>query len=67
LEVFKEGVLYILLVDRRNNFRGAPNDYVELELPVLVRFVRFLNIHTPMPHLAISDIRIFGTGTGRIP
>jgi hypothetical protein len=56
-----------VLVDRRNNFRDVPNDYVELERPVETRYVRFHNILAPMKNLAISDLRIFGSGMGKPP
>jgi hypothetical protein len=55
------------LVDRRNSFRDVPNDYVELGSPQTVRYVRFRNIHAPTPNLAISDLRVFGTGQGKAP
>jgi hypothetical protein len=62
-----DGKTWEMLVNRKNNFMDVPNDYVELEKPVLVRYVRYKNIHVPMRNLAISDIRIFGQGTGNPP
>ena len=55
------------LVDRKNSFKDVPNDYVELGSPQTVRYVRFRNIHAPTPNLAISDLRVFGTGQGKAP
>lgn len=55
------------LVDRKNNFRDVSNDYVELEKPILARYIRFNNISAPMRNLAISDLRIFGSGLGKPP
>ena len=62
-----DGNIWEVLIDRSNNYRDVPNDYVELAVPARVRYVRFNNIHVPTPELAISDLRIFGTGEGKIP
>jgi hypothetical protein len=67
IEGSSDGVNWKLLVNRKNNFRDVPNDYVELGKPVETRYIRFKNIHTPMRNLAISDLRIFGQGTGNPP
>src|SRR6185312_8881834 len=39
---------WITLVDRKNNFRDVPNDYVELGIPQTIRYIRYENIHVPM-------------------
>ena len=62
-----DGKVWDILVNRRKNFKDVPNDYIELEEPKVVRYVRFKNIHAPMPNLAISDLRVFGQGTGQAP
>jgi len=58
---------WVTLVDRHNNFRDVPNDYVELSTPQTVRYIRYKNIHIPTPNLAISDLRVFGVGEGKPP
>ena len=55
------------LVDKSNNTKDVPNDYVVLDKEVETRYVRFQNIHTPTPYLSISDLRIFGKGKGKAP
>jgi hypothetical protein len=40
---------------------------MELPTPVKLRYIRYQNIKTPMPHLSISDIRIFGKGSAKPP
>jgi hypothetical protein len=45
----------------------VPNDYVELRKPLGVQYIRFKNIHVPTPHLALSDLRVFGTGSSKPP
>lgn len=56
-----------LVADNTNEKRDRPNAYEELAKPIKARYVKFENIHVPMPNLAISDIRIFGNGSGKSP
>ena len=62
-----DGINRTRLVNRSNSFKDTPHDYVELETPARVRYVRYKNIHVPTPHLSISAIRIFGLGEGKAP
>ena len=62
-----DGQNWFILVDRSNSYRDTPNDYVELSVPQTARYVRYENSHVPMPNLAISDIRVFGKGSGKTP
>ena len=55
------------LIDKKNNFRDVPNDYVELATPVTTRYVRYKNIQVPTPFLSISGLRVFGIGSGKAP
>lgn len=55
------------LVDRSNSFKDVPNDYVELGEPRTVRYIRYRNLHVPTPHLALSDLRLFGVANGKAP
>ncbi len=67
LEGSLDGENWITLVDKKNSYNDTPNDYVELAVPELVRYIRYRNIHVPMPNLSISDIRVFGKGQGKAP
>jgi len=62
-----DGETWEVLIDKRRSFQDTPNDYVVLEEPKKVRYVRYKNLHVPTPHLAISGIRVFGKGTGKKP
>lgn len=62
-----DGKSWITIVDRKNNFKDVPNDYIELAAPQTVRYIRYNNIHVPTPYLSISDFRIFGIGQGKVP
>jgi len=67
VEGSSDGSHWHMLINKSESFRDTPNDYVELAQPEKVRYVRFTNIAVPTPHLAISDIRIFGLGEGKKP
>lgn len=58
---------WIVLVNRSKSFKDTPNDYVQLEAPKRIRYIRYRNIEVPTPNLAISELRIFGTGEGKKP
>ena len=62
-----DGKNWTKIVDNTNEKRDRPNAYEELAKPVRARYIKFENVHVPMPNLAISDIRVFGKGTGKAP
>ena len=47
--------------------RDRPNAYFELEAPARARYVRYVHGHVGAAHLAISDLRVFGTAGGAAP
>ncbi len=55
------------LADRSDSYKDVPNDYVELAAPATIRYIRYRNIHVPTLHLAISGLRVFGKGYGKVP
>ncbi|WP_257670720.1 family 43 glycosylhydrolase [Parapedobacter tibetensis] len=67
IEGSEDGAAWRTLVNRQNNYKDVPNDYVELDRPEKVRYVRYRNIHVPTPNLSISGLRIFGIGEGKKP
>lgn len=62
-----DGRNWTMIIDKSRAFRDVPNDYVELPDPVNTRYIRFTNIHVPTPHLSVSEIRVFGKGSGKAP
>ena len=62
-----DGQSWTTIVDRSRNYKDVPNDYVQVDCPTRARFVRYRNIEVPTPHLAISDLRIFGLGEWKKP
>ncbi|WP_207509649.1 family 43 glycosylhydrolase [Telluribacter humicola] len=47
--------------------RDRPCAYVELPQAVRARYIRYEHVHVGAPKLAISDMRVFGKGAGKVP
>ncbi len=47
--------------------RDRPNAYFELPAPVRARYIRYVHDHVGGAHLAISDMRVFGSAGGPAP
>lgn len=62
-----DGKNWFSLIDRKKSFKDVPNDYVELENPQKARFIKYNNVHVSTPNLAISGLRVFGKGEGKMP
>ena len=63
-----DGTKWDLISDNTNEpHRDRPNAYVELPKPLKARYIKYENVHVPMRNLAVSDIRIFGNGSGKSP
>ena len=62
-----DGINWEILVDKSNNRKDVPHDYIELEKPVKTRFLKLENIHIPTGKFAISGFRVFGSGNGDKP
>lgn len=62
-----DGKNWSLLVDKSDNDRDVPHDYLELLKPVNTRYLRIENIHMPTGSFALSDFRVFGFGRGQLP
>jgi hypothetical protein len=62
-----DGKKWTLLVDKSQNKKDVPHDYVELPSPVKTRFIRLENLHMPTGKFAISGLRVFGNGNGPKP
>ena len=63
-----DGKKWDLISDNTNEpHRDRPNAYVELPTSVKARYIKYENVHVPMRNLAVSDIRVFGNGSGKAP
>jgi hypothetical protein len=56
-----------VIIDKRENRRDVPHDYVQLAAPVEARYVRIENRHIPTGKFALSGLRVFGLGHGERP
>ncbi len=62
-----DGNRWTPLADLTGERRDRPNAYIELPRPVRARYVKYEHGYVASPNLAISDIRIFGNGSGGRP
>jgi len=62
-----DGKKWNVLKDKSSNITDVPHDYIELEKPIMARFIRMENIHVPSGKFAISGLRVFGNGNGKKP
>lgn len=62
-----DGKKWKTLVDKSDNKKDVPHDYVELKSPVQARYIKLENIHMPTGKFAVSGLRVFGKGNGPKP
>ena len=55
------------LVDKSQNKKDVPHDYIEFETPVKGRYLKMENLHMPTGKFAVSGFRVFGFGNGQNP
>lgn len=56
-----------LVVDKSDNDRDCPHDYVELLEPLVTRYLKVENVHMASGNFCLSDIRVFGSAEGQAP
>lgn len=62
-----DGKNWKTIIDKSQNKKDVPHDYVELEKPVEARYLKMENIHIPTGKFAVSGFRAFGYGAGQKP
>lgn len=67
LRVSTDGAQWRTVADLSRERRDRPNAYIELSTPVRARFVRYEHVHVGALNLAVSDVRVFGSGGGAQP
>lgn len=61
LEISDDGKQWKTLVDKSQNKRGVPHDYIELAAPVKARYVKLTNLHqSEEGKFSVRDLRVFG-------
>ena len=63
----RDGERWETIADLTAEKRDRPNAYIELPHPVRTRYIRYEHVYVASPNLAISNVRIFGNGTGGPP
>jgi xylan 1,4-beta-xylosidase len=62
------GTDWKLAVDKSDNDKDAPHDYIELKSELLTRYIKIENLHMPSEGcFCLSEIRIFGKADGERP
>jgi xylan 1,4-beta-xylosidase len=62
-----DGARWNIAADLSRSTRDRPNAYIELTSTRRARYVRYGHLEVRAANLAISDIRVFGNGSGRRP
>lgn len=62
-----DNINWTLVIDKNNNDKDAPHDYMELSQAFEARYVKMINKHNASGLFAISDFRVFGNGLGQKP
>ena len=63
----QDGRTWDVIADKSQNMADACHDYIQLEKPVLARYVKIENVSVPDGKFSIYDLRIFGTREGNTP
>jgi len=66
LEYSNDKKLWKILSDKTSNKTDVPHDFIELQVPVSARYIRLTNYQVPDGKFAISGLRIFGKGVGKV-
>ncbi len=61
------GADWTLAVDKSDNDRDVPHDYVELREPLEARYLKMENLHVPSGNFCLSGFRVFGSAGGEQP
>lgn len=62
-----DGIKWQTIVDRSESYKDSPNAYEVLAQPIKAKFIKYSNVNVPGPNLALSEIRVFGLGFGKLP
>ena len=62
-----DGKNWTVIKDKSRNKTDVPHDYIEFSKPVQTRYIRLENIHMAAGKFAISGLRVFGKGNGKLP
>ena len=61
------GTDWTLAVDKSDNDKDVPHDYIELGETLDARYLKLENIHVPSGNFCLSEFRVFGNADGEKP
>jgi xylan 1,4-beta-xylosidase len=61
------GTDWDVLIDKSENRKDVPHDYIQLKTPFRTRYLKLENVHMAAGKFAISGFRVFGTREGVKP
>ncbi len=63
-----DGEHWTLVVDKSDNDRDVPHDYIQLREALNTRYLRIENLHMPSGgYFSLSEVRVFGLAQGSLP
>ncbi len=62
-----DGKQWKTIADYSKNQRDMPHGYIELKSPETARYIRYDHVYCTNTYLAISELRVFGKGKGKVP
>lgn len=62
-----DGKKWKVIMDKSQNKKDVPHDYIEFEKPAKARFLKMENLKMPTGKFALSGFRVFGKGAGKVP
>lgn len=68
VEISEDGKAWRSLVDKSNNEKDCPHDYVQLDRAEHGRYLKLTNVHMPFNgKFAVRELRVFGNAGGSKP
>ncbi|HIC30346.1 MAG TPA: 1,4-beta-xylanase, partial [Flavobacteriaceae bacterium] len=67
IETSEDGKNWKTVIDRSKTNIDAPNAYLVLDKPIKAKYVRYNNVKVPGNNFAMSEVRVFGLGLGKVP
>jgi hypothetical protein len=62
-----DGNVWEVLIDKSENDKDVPHDYIEFSENVSARYIKMENLHMPTGKFALSGFRVFGKIEGETP
>lgn len=63
-----DGKIWKMLIDKSQNKKAIPHDYIELPTPVEAKYIKIENLHMAKGgKFALLDLRVFGFGNSTAP